>query len=443
MVMHRWQGYDHKQLHDMINGGPGPSASTPQTEYWDNLNSELAQIDADLNAKLGTLQAAWEGSAGEQAHAGLTPLQQWATDAQSGATGMRASTEYQADMIARARAEMPEPVEVTTPAPSAWDVAGAGLGMAVGLPGPAMDVALQAADHEAQEQAQSAASQKAVDTMDSYQSSSSFNTATLGEFVPPPDVVISTPEPSGGTNYAASSFSSGFGGTGHTPTYTTTDHSVGNVGVGGKPAQFHPGGTDFQGGHQVSWDQGNGQVKPGTFNPVTGGGTTPSSFTPVQSAHLDPNLHNFNNQFTNNPGSPNFNQSPSAGQFQGQLGVPVSGAEGGRVLGGPGGGGSGGGANGLGGTGATAGNEAAKGQLGRGGMSGAGGMGAGENVMGTRGGAAAGAGRGGLGGPMGSNGQQNGENDEEEFESATYLVETDDVFGDERRVSQAVLGADE
>nr|MDQ3576798.1 PPE domain-containing protein [Actinomycetota bacterium] len=129
MAMHRWRGYDHPTLFSMINGGPGPSASTPQTEYWDALGSELAEIDANLNSKLNTLKASWQGGAGDSAQGGLTPLRQWASDAQSGASGMRASTEYQADMIGRARSEMPEPVAVTTPKPSGWDMAVAGAAL--------------------------------------------------------------------------------------------------------------------------------------------------------------------------------------------------------------------------------------------------------------------------------------------------------------------------
>ncbi|GAA3008452.1 hypothetical protein GCM10010483_61820 [Actinokineospora diospyrosa] len=438
--MHRWRGYDHPTLHTMINGGPGPAASTPQTEYWDALQAELAEIDADLNTKLGTLQASWEGGAADQAHAGLTPLQAWATDAQTGASGMRASTEYQADIVARARAEMPEPVEVTTPAPSGWSKLAAGAALLTGNPGPAAVVVNQAQDHEAQEAAQDAASQKAVDAMDSYQSSSNFNTNTLGEFVPPPDVVVSTPEPSGGTGYAVGHFVSNFSGANGDSGTSTAGYAPSNVGHFGGSNHVAPNG----GGNGGSFTHPGALPAPTTPSGYVrpNGSTTPSGWAPPIGGD-GPKL-NFN-QFTNNPstgvGGGQLNQNGGTGNFNGTLNVTggVNGAEGTR---------SGGGLNGKGGAGSSIGTPGATGesarqggQLGRGGMSGAGGFGAGDNVMGTRGNAAA-VGKGGLGGPGGAN-RANGEDDEEEFETASYLVETDDVFGDERAVSQAVLGADE
>ncbi|SES26781.1 PPE domain-containing protein [Actinokineospora terrae] len=442
MAMHRWRGYDHPTLHKMINGGPGPAASTPQTEYWDSLQTELAEIDADLNAKLGTLAASWEGGAADQAQTGLTPLQAWAADAQSGASGMRASTEYQADIVGRARAEVPEPVEVTTPAPSGWSKLAAGAALLTGNPGPAAVVVNQAQDHEAQEAAQDAASQKAVDAMDSYQSSSRFNTNTLGEFVPPPDVVVSTPEPSGGTGYAAGHFVSNFSGAnGDTGTNTASysPSTVGHFGGGSYTAPGH-GGGNAQFTHPGALP---GPTTPSGFTRPNGW-TAPSGYVPVTGGE-GPNLNY--NQFTNNlntgGGDARFNQNNNfTGNFNGSLNPTggVSGAEGPK---------SGGGVNGKGGAGSSIGTPGAtgesarqSGQLGRGGMSGSGGFGgAGDNVMGTRSNGAV-AGKGGLGGPGGQN-RSNGEDDEEEFETASYLVETDDVFGDERAVSQAVLGADE
>ncbi|GLW92353.1 PPE domain-containing protein [Actinokineospora globicatena] len=441
MAMHRWRGYDHPTLHTMINGGPGPAASTPQTEYWDSLHSELAEIDADLNAKLSTLAASWEGGAADQAQTGLTPLQAWAADAQSGASGMRASTEYQADIVGRARAEMPEPVPVTTPAPSGWSKVAAGAALLTGNPGPAAAVVNQAQDHEAQEAAQDAASQKAVDAMDSYQSSSNFNTNTLGEFVPPPDVVVSTPEPSGGTGYAVGHFVSDFGGANGNTGTNTASYAPSNV-------------SHFGGGSYVPPNHGGGNVgftHPGALPAPTapagytrpGGVTAPSGFIPGgggESPNL--NFNQFNHNQTSGGGNIQFNQNGANGTFNGTLNPTggVSGAEGPKSSSGLGG--KGGAGSSVGTPGATGESSRQSGQLGRGGMAGTGGMGgAGDSMMGTRSNAVA-AGKGGLGGPAGQN-RANGEDDEEEFETASYLVETDDVFGDERAVSQAVLGADE
>ncbi len=466
MAMHRWRGYDHPTLHKMINSGPGPAASTPQTEYWDGLDAELAEIDADLTKQLGTLSATWEGGAADEARGGLTPLQAWAGDARTGASGMRASTEFQADMIARARAEVPEPVEVTTPAPSGWQVAGAGAAMLVGNPGPAALVAAQAVDHEVQEAKQAAASQKAVDAMDSYQSSSRFNTNTLGTFVPPPDVVIATPAPSGGVGYQVGTFATNFSGAG--------------ANTGTTAAAFAPSSAGGFGSGQFAGPTGGGSA--GSFTPTTGtgaptvptgyvptgGGTTPSGFTSTPGGAKGPSTFS-----PISAGAPTGTTGPGGGTpftpggFAGQTGGPGSGGANGvnpvQSLK------TGTGANPLGAKGLTGGlgvgEDARRGglgssvgssgglgaggdatrqgsQLGRGGVAGAGGFGSGENLMGGRnaGGAAAG-GRGGVGGGT-AGGRGARDEDDDEYETASYLVETGDVFGDDRTVSTPVLGGE-
>ncbi|MGH3862018.1 MAG: PPE domain-containing protein, partial [Actinokineospora sp.] len=306
----------------MINNGPGAAASTPQTTYWEALTTELAEIDADLNRKLGELGAAWEGAAGESATAGLTPLQAWATDAQSGTNMMKSSTEYQADMISRARAEMPEPVEVTTPAPSGWAKVAAGAALLTGNAGPAASVAGQAMDHEQQEAQQDQASQKAVDTMDSYQNSSEFNRNTLGTFVPPPDVVVATPEPSGGSGSAVGNFNNNYPGNTGNGNYTAPSGYSGAPGTGS--GYVTPAGTG--GGHYVGPPSGTPTVPSGYVPPT---GTTPSGYIPpttnpggppAPNQYLPSGPNGPNPSFTgnlpptSNPSSPNSTNNPGAGK---------------------------------------------------------------------------------------------------------------------------------
>jgi hypothetical protein len=76
-------------------------------------------------------------------------------------------------------------------------------------------------------------------------------------------------------------------------------------------------------------------------------------------------------------------------------------------------------------------------QLGRGGAIGAPGEG---GVVRTGPGAAGAAGRGGVHGPAGLAGQRAEDEEDDEHFSPDYLLEEDDVFGDERKVSPAVLG---
>lgn len=419
MVMHRWQGYDHPTLHTMINNGPGAAASTPQTTYWEALTTELAEIDADLNRKLGELGAAWEGAAGESATAGLTPLQAWATDAQSGTTMMKSSTEYQADMISRARAEMPEPVEVTTPAPSGWAKVAAGAALLTGNAGPAAAVAGQAMDHEAQEAEQDRASQKAVDTMDSYQNSSEFNRNTLGTFVPPPDVVVSTPEPAPTSGGTVGNYNSGFSGTNGNGNYTSPAGYSGAPGTGS--GYVSPSGTG--GGHYIAPHSGTPTVPSGYVPPTS---TTPQGWVPPTTTPGGPPAPN---QLVPGPNGPN---NPS---FTGNL-PPTTNTSSPNATNNPNAGKSTGGPGGKPGLGQPGMSQA--GQMGKGGMAGAGGFGqGGPGGTGGRGGAA-GAGKG-MGGGMGGGRGAQGEEDQE-YELADYLVETEDVFGDDRMVAPTVIG---
>jgi hypothetical protein len=455
----RWKGHGHPELYNMINAGPGAGASDAQTQYWASLTEELAAVDADLNKALGSLKASWSGSASDVANSSMTPLQLWASDAQSGSSVMRASSDLQAEYVSTARAEMPEPVVVTTPAPSGWQVLGAGAAALTGNPGPAAMVALQAADNEAQERAQDAAAQKAVDTMQTYESNSEWNRNTLGTFEAPPDVVIDTPPPRGdgtGTGATVGGWNGNAGNFNSSNTtatgYITTPPAPGGGG-GGTPAPVPGGGgqTPPPGGAPVgTLPRGTATGNNSGTDPSFGqpGPTPPPPPTPHPTP--TPPTHGGPGPFPGGGGpywnggsdrtyQPNPNNPFLTGDSSGR------GGSGGNPLGGRGPGAPGG----VGGLGGLPGGVDADGrsaaQLGRGG--GAMGVlpgGGAEGVVG-RGGTPGGAGTGGrggagmAGGPMGAGGRGAGDEDDEHF-SPDYLLETTDVFGDERMVSPAVIG---
>jgi hypothetical protein len=454
----RWKGHDHPALHKMINAGPGAGASDEQTQYWTGLTEELAAVDADLNKALTDLKASWTGSASENANNSMTPLQLWASDAQSGSSVMRASTEDQAQFISTARAEMPPPVEVTTPQPSTWQVVTAGAAALTGNPGPAAMVAMQAADNESQERARDAAAQKAVDTMQTYESMSEWNSNTLGSFEAPPDVVVDTPAPrgdgtgSGGTVGGWNGNAGNFSGSNTQATgYVYTPPSSG--GGGGTPAPAPGGGgtTPPPGGAPVGTVPGGSRGPNSGTDPsfVLPGPTPPTPPTPTPGPTPPPHgggpglfpggggpnwTGGDHTYLPNNPNNP-FLTGDSSGRGPG----------GGNPLGGRGPGGSGGPGGLPGGAEAEGGRSA--GQLGRGpgGAMGALPSGGAEGGVGGRGGAHGGVGAGGRGGagmgggPMGAGGRGTGDEDDEHF-SPDYLLETTDVFGDERMVSPAVIG---
>lgn len=433
----RWRGHPHSDLYNMIHAGPGAGASDQQTQYWGQLTDELTQVDTDLNKALGELKASWEGSASQSANEGMSPLQQWAGDARMGSSVMRISTEDQAEYVSTARAEMPKPVQVTTPEPAAWQVAGATAAGLLGNPGPAAAVAVQAVDHEMQEAAQSTAAQKAVDTMNTYESSSTWNRNTLGTFVKPPDVVVSTPMPAGygvvggvvvgslaGGSYSSdrrniqTSRSGTSGGAGNGTSSPPLPHSANNTGNTG-----NTGGGN--GGHLTPAPLPHG-------NNTT---TDPSNWVPPAPAPPPPTL----------PPNPVPSPNPPGLNPVGLGGLPVS-TTGGQQPGNPGGGKLGGpsGSSGLrggvpNGLGGGFGADGSHSQPGRGAVVGMGAPG-GEGVLGrgTGAGAAGGARGGAMGGaPMGAGAQRD---DDDEHFTPDYLLETADVFGDERLVSPAVIG---
>ena len=92
---------------------------------------------------------------------------------------MRVSTEFQAGLLAKARADMPAPVQVTAEQPNGVVTA---LQHLIG----------EQTDHEIQEAAANAAEQKAFQVMAQIRVGTSDNTATLGDFGQPPDLVVDT-----------------------------------------------------------------------------------------------------------------------------------------------------------------------------------------------------------------------------------------------------------
>jgi hypothetical protein len=442
----RWQGLDHEAIHKMINAGPGPSASGPQADFWGTLSTGLADISNRLHEKLGTLQVDWEGTSGEVAQAGMSPLKEWATQAESGSNVMKISYEMQGDYVGQARAEVPEPVKVTTPAPSGWQVAAAVVTAPLS-PGPAAAVAAQAADHEAQERAKDEAARKAVEAMNTYQDNSELNAATLGRFEPPPTVTVETPPPAGGVD-SRSVDTTGFHGTNSTTGSTTTTTSsfshtpivtptqtptqphlpVGTVtgSTGGTPIQGFPTGPGLTTPQQGQPGPGPSPIpKPSPFPPGTG------PFPPPGGGGRNPGYGNdyvpgFSNNFGDGGGRNSLN-GPGFGEGPGQ------GGQGGQGQGGRGGpGGQGGfGQNAL---------DSEGRQMGRGGPGGnpmlQEGVGRGGGGMGNMGGG----GRGGAGGMGGAGGGRAEGEEDEEHETPSYLLETEDVFGDERMVAPPVIG---
>jgi PPE family len=213
---HRWQGYTHAELYEQIHSGPGPNGSDQSARRWAELVTTLNAIEGDLHGSLEGSRGAWDGAAAESARTGLGPLRQWAADAQAEAEIMRQSAETQADYISKARNDMPPPQRVTAEEPSDLRT---GLTHLFG----------GQTDYEIQEAQANAAEQKAFDVMAEYQDNTQGNTATLGKFAAPPQVVVDVPMP------PSKPISSGRGGRSVIPGPRIGSPSVSGGGSGSRP----------------------------------------------------------------------------------------------------------------------------------------------------------------------------------------------------------------
>jgi hypothetical protein len=429
-------GLDHEAIYNMINSGGGPSVSGPPASFWATLSTGLNDISSKLHEKLGTLNVGWEGMSSENAIAGMSPLKDWAGTAESGSDVMKTSYELQGNYVGDARAEVPVPVKVTTPAPSGWAVAGAVVSAATGNIGPAAVVAAQAADHEGQERAQDEAARKAVQAMQKYETSSDWNADTLGRFQDPPKLVVSTPPPA--PNHIQG------------PVETSGMYNTTGVHHNQTQAQSftHTNTINQPQTHQPPLNIGNHTQPPQTTTPNQNIITPPQNYpTPTPTPGKPP----FGTPITGGPGGGGQFQGggpfvPGGGPFNG--GPSTSTGSGGSNrpglgLGGGSGSGSGSGRGGVGGPGSGFGQNSSLDPEGR--NQGARGAGAGGNPMmqegAVRGGGGnAAGGRGGANGPMGANGKRADGEDDEEHETPDYLLETEDVFGDERRIAPSVIG---
>ncbi|ONI72992.1 hypothetical protein ALI144C_44340 [Actinosynnema sp. ALI-1.44] len=419
----RWMGLDHKAIFEMINAGPGPNASDAPADFWGTLSAGLNDISSTLHKKLGDLNVHWEGVSAEQALAGMNPLKDWAAKAENGSTVMKTSFEMQGNYVGDARNEVPPPKKVTTPEPSGWQMVGAGAAALLGNGGPAAAVAAQAADHEAQERASDEAARKAVQAMQKYEKSSDWNADTLGRFEDPPKLVVDTPPPAPGLHGGSVESSGMHGSTGVHHNQQTQTSSVHHSPIGGQHAQ-QPNVTP---GQQVPHHNSN--FAPNQFTSQQGY-TSPQNHPGLQPTPPKPPIQ-----------PPNNAQQWGGGQF-----VPGTGPFGGGH--GPNSGGRpgipGGGSGGRGGLGPNAGfgqnssmmDEARQGR-----------PGAGTNPMAQEGAPRTGppgsnTGAGGRGGQSGMapGGRRAEDEEENEHEAPDYLLETDDIWGDERTVAPSVIG---
>ncbi|MGH3753955.1 MAG: hypothetical protein ACRDRP_14905 [Pseudonocardiaceae bacterium] len=404
---------EHSELVRMIAEANGAQVHELGA-MWNDLGSEIIGFGASLQRAANSSESIWIGQAATAARMKLSELVAWCQETGQGMQHMGTTVmRTQADSAATAQVSMPAPVPYdpaayqnrinSTSNPIEW----------VQILGDARE---QAARHDAAHAA-------AVRVIETYSASLLSTNGTMPAFTPPPEFGSrdtgpgpGVPAPGGSGGGADSSGSAGSGG-----------GAGGSPGSGGRP-QIAPGSGG--GG------PGGGSPVPGGDSPGPGGGgpgggghppeTGPPAPTPGQVAsHV--------------PGSPGPSVAAGGGGGTGGTGVPgllpaTAGV-------GAAGRGSGAGDGGFGPRGSGVLNA-----LGRGGLASTSAAesatGAGKGVAGLAGrGPGGGPGAGGALPPMVGGGRGQGAEDTE-HRRPSYLVETEDIWGDGRRVAPPVIGED-
>lgn len=412
---YNWDSASHQRLYDDIHGlgylfhsnGAGVSGAHGAQEGWAELASVMARARERTEAALANAGAVWEGGAADAMRSGVTPLAQWAADANTASTASQQSTDSHVYAYSSAKNRMPEPVRVTSTANTD------GLGI------PAMYTHLLGGqtDQDKQEAAAQEAKAEAVRIMSGYEIDSTSAQARVGQFVPPPSVTVNVPPPQPKTSDGISVGVREWPGTGR------IDNSSG-------PTHHDTAQDTVESGHApgATPPPGGSTPLPGD-NPSSPGTTTPSVAAPVPPS-VNPVVPGGLDQYR--PGTTMVPPGVSAignlgelasggGRGQGGRGFGAGFGEGGTAGRGAGGPGAGGGARGL----AAPVNEPVAGRAG------------GVGVAGARG-------AGGMGGGMAPAGGRSDGDEDKEHTAAEYLRDFhDDFWDDSPPVAPAVIGEDE
>lgn len=422
-------------IYKWFENGSGPSQSTAITSQgWRELSAGHGDVAQLIEKAVRDSGAAWEGSAGDAARGGTSPLATWAT--MTGDSATQASTT--ADTVGSAYADAKNSMSKPPAVPDKpflndyrpWDTD--------------YDKALEK-NQQVSEQNIRAFNQYAGAVNASMNNQPTFiaPTATDGNVQEgPPDGqynvdkvgMQSQPPPSIGSNPPPGSGDRSGGGdtstSGWKPPGTGGGDDTGTSGV--NDPRYTPPPID------------SGRPRPDIGVPISPPDGVYNPNDPRRpGGPLDPNNPR------NRPGGPNGPNGPGGRGIGGPPGGPGGGGAG---RGGGGGGGIGGPPGGPGG-GGLGGAAAAKGMGGPGGMGGGFGGAAGVAGSGAGGaggfgpagaGAAGAAGRGGAAGMgaggMGAGGQRGDGAEDSEHKSASYLQETEDIFGDGTMVAPPVIG---
>jgi len=388
-----YPGMSHDQLKTLVTQNVDPGAAYKAGDEWQGLAGQMRDAAITLDAAINGSQSHWEGAAADVARSHLSKVRDWSADTAEFFNATGTAMHDQVDAAAKAKADMPNPIEYNP-----------GKMLAQAATNPISLIALPAEMYLTHE-ASNAAKDQAVKVVQARDTSMQSASSSIPAFTPPPDL--------GGGSTASTQLA-----------------SAGPVGSGGGVSAYHgtSGGGSYGGsGYTPSTSGGYtpaGSVTGGSgYNPnqVGGSGGSPTRLAGYDPGPGGPGFNGPNYSNSPGPGGPNSAYGPGGGPAIGLAGGGGGGAGGGSSYrGGPGGSSSASTKPGMG-------SSTGSGAAGEGGSGARGGMGA-SGSAGNSGMGAGGAGRGGK------------KEEDKEHKRPTFLVETDDVFGDGQMVAPTVIG---
>lgn len=388
----------HAQLKSQVDNNNDPAAAYQDGDAWHQLAHSLRQSAVDLDAAISGSSAHWEGTAADMARTHLAKVRDWSATSADNFDKTGQAVHDQADAAAKAKTDMPPPVDFK-PQEMIEQAATNPVAMLM-LP------ATMYIQHDKSVKAK----EQAVQVIQTRDTSLQTASAAIPQFLPPPDLGGNS---SGGTATVQGGTSSAPGGS-----FASYNHT-GSAGAGSGGSHYAPGGPGSSYGGPGQHGGSGSYNQPGI--PAYQGHSGPT-----QLSGYDPGV---------NPSGYNIGSQPPAG-YNSPSTAPTSTSGPGGFAGGFGPGGFGGGADGEGVGGgrraARGGTESssAPGRSGTGPVAGAGGAGG----LGAGGAGAAGA-------PGGAGTGRGGKKEEDKVHKRpSFLVETDDVFGDGQLVAPTVIG---
>jgi hypothetical protein len=121
----RYESYSHEAMAAEVAAGNDPASAGQIGGQWAELSGKLQESTQQLAALAAHSQEAWQGEAGDAMRGVLAKAAGWLDQVAVVSSGLGDSVTMQADVAARAKAEMPPPVAYD-PAGMIRDAAGSG-----------------------------------------------------------------------------------------------------------------------------------------------------------------------------------------------------------------------------------------------------------------------------------------------------------------------------